>query len=79
MKDISHHSSGSNTDEPPCPLNPADSVKKTRNPHLLQKGEEPDESKHQESCDKAVWVEDPSCGPVAWCGCLGMRRVQTGG
>ena len=71
--------SGSNTDEPPCSLNSADTEKKGRIPHLLQKGEEPNKSKHQASCDKVVWVEVPSCGPMAWCGCLSMGRVWTGG
>lgn len=53
--------------------------KKGCTPHILQKGEESNESKHQASCDKVVWVEVPSCGLMAWCGCLSMGRVQTGG
>lgn len=73
------HSSGSNTDEPPCPLNPPDFEEKGCIPHLLWKGEEQNESKHQASCDKVVWVEVPSCGPTAWRVCLSMGKVWTGG
>jgi len=59
------HSSWSNIDLPPCPLNPANSEKKRHISHLFQKGEEQNESKHQASRDEAVWLEVPSCGPVA--------------
>lgn len=63
---------------PHHPLNPAESGKKGHIPHLLQKGEEPNESKHQASCDKVVWMEVLSSGTVAWHGCP-SSRVWTGG